>query len=273
MNIEEIAKSIYPMPSFVGWTPSEYDMKYRFNTPRKMKYMNVVKEREEAKLKNVFDKQLAHYNNTFENLKKISNLPPKIATLFEQTIVGQLNYYDSLVQKVKALDEDLKKKYDIVADEDVGKAYSIHYTPYRIINSIYKYYIKKQLNPETHDYDYVVDDRTYSECPALHKVDIKQLYFDAKEFVENNAALLHLVSKKNVLVNCILHIGRIIDNMKTIFEGYPTSCLTDPHWGVGGHFNGILEGNGHRCSFKSFIAGGYKIQCLHIRFKMTELRQ
>mgnify|MGYP003311763948 CR=1 FL=1 len=53
---------------------------------------------------------------------------------------------------------------------------------------------------------------------------------------------------------------------------YPDKCSIDANWGVGGHFNGILESNGIRISFKSFVAGGYNIQRRHIRFKVTKLK-
>lgn len=54
--------------------------------------------------------------------------------------------------------------------------------------------------------------------------------------------------------------------------GVPEKCETEPDWGVGGYFNAVLARGNLRVSFKSFLAGGWNIQRLHIRVRTTLLK-
>lgn len=64
----------------------------------------------------------------------------------------------------------------------------------------------------------------------------------------------------------------IANDLTSKLEGVPEGCETDAHWGVGGYFNAIIFRGEKRVSFKSFLAGGWNIQRLHIRVRATLLK-
>ncbi|MCQ2299979.1 MAG: hypothetical protein MJZ81_07650 [Bacteroidales bacterium] len=64
----------------------------------------------------------------------------------------------------------------------------------------------------------------------------------------------------------------IANDLTFKLEGVPEGCETDAHWGVGGYFNAIIFRGEKRVSFKSFLAGGWNIQRLHIRVRATLLK-
>ena len=74
------------------------------------------------------------------------------------------------------------------------------------------------------------------------------------------------------LVDNIGGRGGIVDKMVQTLGGMPDYCSYDTDWGVGGYYNGIVGRGEKRASFKSFYAGGWNIQRLHIRFRVTLLK-
>lgn len=75
------------------------------------------------------------------------------------------------------------------------------------------------------------------------------------------------------LAKSIVNVAGFADDIALKLGGDPEGCETDPHWGVGGYFNAILIREDRRVSFKSFFAGGWNIQRLHIRVKVSLLKQ
>lgn len=74
------------------------------------------------------------------------------------------------------------------------------------------------------------------------------------------------------LVYCADFCKREADAMKKVLGGIPDGFERLEGWGVGGKFNGIVWRGDKRASFKSFLAGGYNIQRLHMRTKVTLLK-
>lgn len=64
----------------------------------------------------------------------------------------------------------------------------------------------------------------------------------------------------------------LLEGMEAVLGGAPEACERGAQWGVGGYYNGVLVRGTKRVSFKSFYAGGYNIQRLHIRVRYTELK-
>lgn len=69
-----------------------------------------------------------------------------------------------------------------------------------------------------------------------------------------------------------MSMADIANDLTEKLGGVPEGCETDAHWGVGGYFNAIIFRGEKRVSFKSFLAGGWNIQRLHIRAKATLLK-
>lgn len=108
----------------------------------------------------------------------------------------------------------------------------------------------------------------------LDLLDDLDTYYRYKEYITHNKKTATELFK--FLVN---KIDAIKNNIESVLGGIPTGIDTDVDWGVNGMFNGIVyrydvndPSKKIRASFKSFIAGGYNIQCRHIRARVTMLK-
>lgn len=86
-------------------------------------------------------------------------------------------------------------------------------------------------------------------------------------------AAKHFPSSYDAIVGTTNSLSDILDKMEVLLGGMPEWCEREASWGLKGYYNGIIGRGTKRVSMKSFFAGGYNIQRLHIRCRCTPLKE
>lgn len=282
-EIHTYIDSLYPDPIYKEWTPSEYDQKYY--TPKKIAKM---KEKEDAKIKIKFDKDVGVKRHVHKVMDDIAAYPTQIMDLFYSTIVNNIDYLKKCHEKYLAV----KARLEAVCPDARAIARSLSYemkkTTYdwspsgrRISKTKMVVLNDEEWNKFVNDYkgEFVkLDNGEYDWLRPAKQIEnpkefmglVIELY-DAYD--RDELAMAGDDAYANAIIHMANNLSDIIDEIKKCFNGNkPTKCLTDAHWGYKGEFCGILTDDVNKISFKSFSAGGYNIQKYHFRFKITKLK-
>ena len=270
--------SVYPDPVQKYWKPSEYDMKYKYNTTRRMKKLDADKAKEDAKLKLVFDKEVAQKQSVMKTIDEIATYPSEISNLFYGAIFDNINYLK------KCHDEYLEIKHNIekLGQNALAVAQSVQYDMQKY-NTSYSMSGRRMTRKTLH----ILSDEEWTKFADRFMYDYK---YPAKD-IENPKEFMQMVidmrnaydrdelewngedAYRNAIIHMVSNFANIVDEIKKHFNGNkPTKCLTDVNWGYKGEFCGILTDDINKVSFKSFGAGGVNIQRYHFRFKVTKLK-
>jgi len=266
MNLQEITQFIednYQPPVLKTWQPSEYDMKYRYNTPRKLKKLESDKAKEDAKLRIIFDKETESRVKVFRTIIQLDSFPQSISSLFYSTIKWQVEDDKKLKEEFAKLKNELKTKYQ----PEIFS--SLDYYSYNMSKIVYDY--KKKLVELLKHWSFDkrfkewIDTITTDEFAQSIVSDFKY-YSSLKSHVQASPGPIGIIQW-----GCS-RLEDICESIVNVMGGIPTGIETDPHWGIDGNFNGIIFKDEKRASFKSFVAGGWNIQRRHIRFRIILLK-
>lgn len=276
MTLRNITLSQYVLPELKHWTPSEFEMKYHFNTPRKLKTLEKVRAKEDAKLLAKYDSEVLTYNEILSRCDTIDRLPKSIANLFQETVSRRIAQVKKIHEDQIKESEAFKAKYDGVKGSPDCPSYRATISAYSARDYVKIYFLSKR---SYYGSKMTWEDNAIKEYPALANVNKEEYLADANRFFSLRDADICYCRGCSIedaititIRDYVRHLYGIYEEMKAKLGGDPLICECNDGWGIGGHFNGILSRNEKRVSFKSFLAGGYNIQCLHVRFKMTVLK-
>lgn len=288
-STHELINKFYADPILNEWKPSEYDLKYIFPpTPRGQLKLAKRKAKEDAKLKEVFDKEVASKANVHHVVDEIAKYPAEIQKLFFNVFEWKINNLVKCHEEFLKLKDELPKFGEYISKRVYDFRYHLTKTT-TDISSSGRRISRRCLR--------VLDDDDWNKLAATTRGDFREVSEGKWEYeyplknVEDPTALMEFLVKyfeahdrddiaiygDKAYVNAIIHIASmltdILHDIDMHFNGNkPTLCETDAHWGVDGHFNGILSDGNTRASFKSFGAGGWNIVRFHYRFKITKLK-
>lgn len=75
------------------------------------------------------------------------------------------------------------------------------------------------------------------------------------------------------VIETVESLERTLSVIADKLGGLPDYCEAAAEWGAGDYYNGVIGRAGKRFSLKSFLAGGYNIQRLHLRCRCTPLKE
>lgn len=277
--IDSYREQYYKAPVLGKWEAPRYGN----YTPKQLERQ---KAKAEASYKKDFDKATERYDSFMKCCENITTLKAEnLRDFFVKTIRNNVEEAKSMREKVSAAMRDFEKKYNrevAVTIPDANDYRIIEINPFKMAAELFMYnfsspreYRKMTINMvELNE----VDSNNYYRrllntfCPTHEsKMEFAEDYLNYRKSGE----YLYDSSKypSTIFVELVERISNIIDDITKVLGGEPVNCSFDANWGVDGHFNGIVVGsNGKKASFKSFFAGGWNIQKLHIRFKVTLLK-
>ena len=267
----------WKVPELKKWEPREFELSF-YNTPKKL-------ERERAKrdaqyLKE-FERASAKYEAFCKCCDKITGLLVEdLRDFFVESIQRNMEEAQSRRDAAKAKMRMFRDEYDKVFKVSYSDGVEFEVNPFEKAFDIVCH------NFESKDrYRMLPDEVTIKVLPdgdyhrrvlnAFCPTDEEKMRFvmgylayrKCRGAMEDAS-----YSPGSVFFKIVEQIAEIVESIRNVLGGDPDGCSFDADWGVGGHFNGIVERAGKRASFKSFFAGGWNIQRLHIRFKVTPLK-
>ena len=266
----------FPIPSFVEWEPDEWEKEHYYKDLNDKKtYKRYIKQKEKinSEKQKAIDTLTEKKNDIRSKITALDELPCDISNLFYTTIKNMVEDGISIRAKYSEVKASFHQKYkDSFIDKN---SYDKYNTPYDYSDQIRKIIrIEYDLESKTNVAKYDQDKYNYikSNCPYIDNINLIEFKNDADIFYQLEYEARNSFMPMNAIIHGTDKCSTIYSEIKFIFNGNPERCVKDPDWGVGGYFNGVLEGNGIKVSFKSFVAGGYNIQKRHIRFRMTKLK-
>lgn len=271
----------YAEPKLNVWEPSEFDTEYNYNTPRKLKKLESDREKHNAKLKAEYDAEMVKWNAVHKVIDDLAAWPKEVADLFLETVRQTITTLEFRHKKFLEAKDAIDEKYGMplilnakwhlnkLLDHKPGRC-GVSFDAMKRWDKIandYRGEFKKQPDGKV-GYDLPLKNikdpqdllNMFAEYRLAEDLDDVALYGEHAAYMK---AIRSITSK----------ISDIMLEVTKIFGGkIPEKCECGGEWGVDGHFNGILSCGSKRVSFCSFIAGGWNIQRLHCRFKITELK-
>lgn len=267
-NILSFIDKYYPVPVLRTYTPSDYDMEYKFYTPRKLKKLPEYTEKMNQKYKEEYDRELEKRNSVIKVVKEIECMPTSLVNLFYSTLKDQVLNDIKIRNYSKEIEEEFKKMCGITGKEvTIGRDHLYYFS---------KELFSKHVRISTDNgYQLTLKDDSKNllvKYPILVNMDLKEFEI----LYRKNEEYKRKANQSMQPIECLrwgaFKLTEILDQMKRVLGNLPDMCECGAHWGVGGEFNGIIGYNEKRASFKSFLAGGWNIQRLHIRCKITLLK-
>lgn len=277
MNAAEMLTFIEPYfkkPVCKEWKPCEYDMKYRFkNTPAGIRKLNATKAKEDAKLLAEYQKQMCIYNKAVETIEMINLLPSAIRDLFYHTIEWNVTEGNRLREEARNLEKAAREKYGVRKEGD-------YRSPLFSIGEygINRYFKAKYDEVEKKSHWVFVSEDLKKHCErnyvGIEEGEALDVFVeDMSRYIRAKKAAAGFPLAYDAIVYATNKLLEILDVMRKLLDGTPEWVEREASWGVGGHYNGIIGRGNKRVSMKSFLAGGYNIQRLHIRCKCTLLKE
>lgn len=275
--IDGYREQYWKAPVLRKWEPREFELRY-YDTPKKLERERAKRDAEYLK---EFEKANAKYEAFCKCCEKITGLKVEgLRDFFVETIQRRVEESKDMRALAKAKMRMFRDEYDKVFKVSYSDGVEFEVNPFEKAFDIVCH------NFESKDrYRMLPDEVTILDLPednyhrrvlnAFCPTDEEKMRF-ARAYLayRKNRVLLadESHSPSTVFVRMVEQVADIVDSIRNVLGGDPDGCSFDADWGVGGHFNGIVERAGKRASFKSFFAGGWNIQRLHIRFKVTLLK-
>lgn len=297
MDLIDKVKALFPEPEKPeAWRPTEDFMKYTFpngvarTKPQLRKLERITAKRNEERNAE-YSRLHSHWQQLADIADIISHkLPTSLSHFFEAIYDGQSKLHDELVAKKKQLLEELDAKYPSFDDphsysEPKTKLKMSAYYSY-IPNHVIVRKWSNAVNAPNGGYEYTIPGwySTNSSTTLVvvkeaesHGNTLEQIYADCMKVFEDTKLLRQLGSKTQHMEYVLFHLKHVLDMIYATGENrWPKNCMPTSEFdvasfGYGGHFNGLLDYGDFKASFKSFLAGGWNIQRLHVRFRITRL--
>ena len=271
------------LPVKKTWKPSDFDREY-YNTPKKM-------EREAAKrdaeYQREFDRQMRDYNEMKSALEKVCAVQLGLMDFFAESLDGWIRNARARRAALSKKIKDFKAAWDkaipytYIPSNPKDSPYESTVNPYQrrheLLRRCWKcelrngyIFTEKSLNGELDKGDYFCG----QQMDAIGKTDEEKTAF-LKAAIQNDLdeqALRAAVTPQEIFTLTLTRLGEIVDAMVKVLGGMPDGFERGHEWGVGGQYNGIVSRQGKRAKFTSFYAGGWNIQRLHIRYRVTLLK-
>lgn len=266
---------------------SDWEEDY-YKTPKRMEK---ARAKAQVQLDKTFAIEMRHYNDLVAAEEKVFSVPKGLMDFFARSLEGWIEgcrrNRAALTEVVNAFREKWNHEVDYTyhADRPNEKDCTFTVNPadsaYEIVSRWWAWesprysceYTEKALDGHLKDAAEVSHyDR--ERFNGFAPTDAEKEAF-CREYIQRRIAehtLMTTATMKEIFVRTLLRLGEIVDAMKDVLGGLPDGYEHCSNWGVGGHYNGIVSRNGQRAKFTSFYAGGWNIQRLHIRFKVTLLK-
>ena len=264
-------------PVLRKWEPREFELRY-YNTPKKLERERAKRDAEYQK---EFEKANAKYEAFCEKCDKITGLQAEnLRDFFVESIQRNVEEAQSRRDAAKAKMRMFRDEYDKVFKVSYSDGVEFEVNPFEkafdIVCHNFESKDRYRMLPDEVTIKVLPDGDYYRRvlnafCPTDEE---KMRFVMGYLAYRKNRVLLEddSHSPSTVFVRMVEQIAEIVESIRKVLGGEPEGCSFDVDWGVGGHFNGIVERAGKRASFKSFFAGGWNIQRLHIRFRVTPLK-
>ena len=267
-------------PILKVWQPTDFDKKYY--TGKKM-------ERESAKRaeanKRDYDREMAWHERFMHALAKVKGVTPRLLTFFAETMES---YVESNRRKRNEINRQIaaiRSRYDReVPFSYVDSSGMRNCWTFRPMEKRYdltrQFWVGERKNTWTGrieqegHLEFTHGDGYFeSQFDAFAPTEAEKVEFFniMKQYDELRDSLNHIQTPGGVFHDLVERFGEIVKMIEKTLGGPAEDCSYDTDWGYGGHFNGIVTRGTQRASFKSFLAGGWNIQRLHVRFRVTLL--
>jgi len=259
----------YAVPVQKHWQPGDYENKYYTKARIEKTYI-----KENARYLQEFEKQLDVRNKVLDQIRDMSTMPPDITNLFYMTIQYAVNDGIQARENFRRYHDELLGYYPPVPTP--AESYRKDASPVEYMSSIMKC-VKNQWVEAERKYKDVIDPRNLDyyahTCQTLKLINLDEFFERGRKYMELKKWSDDSLGPQDAIIITSNKCADILEMIRKEFNGNPDTCVRSVNWGVGGIFNGVLEGNCKKVSFKSFIAGGWNIQRRHIRFRITELKR
>lgn len=268
------------------WEPQEWELKH-YATPKSL-------ERERAKrnaaYEREYDRAKERYDAFAAKVERACNAQADIARFFADTaerwVEGARMHVAAITARLEAFKHEWDREvaYTYRPTNPADRPHDTTVRPYEKKGEIMRHFWKH----EARRYSVGVD-KTWLDghlevsagewlkqaFDAFAPTDAdKEAFIRAAIKYELDKNELHCVYKPgDVFTDAVERFAEIVDAIERVLGGAPDAfAKEDASWGIGGHFNGIVGRGERRAKFTSFLAGGYNIQRLHIRYRVTELK-
>ncbi len=284
-NFKALVVENLTKPVCEEWTPSKYDMEYKYNTPRKAKKLDADKAKFDAKLRDDFNRKMDTYNGFINMLDEIVELPVALRDMFIDFIVYNVDLAERLHNEYLKVKEEMFIKYGDILDDDCMAVFhkddpsyieqrKVYHSAFSRMTDFIKHgpyvdYCGRKTPFNEEKWNYMVKQHN-----CLANINIEEYEKDSKVFVDAHDADGYNKgeNKEFIIKLCLEKIKGVLADITRVLGGKVEECVMGANWGVGGEFNGIVSKGDKRASFKSFFAGGWNIQRLHIRCRVTLLK-
>ena len=269
-------------PKLKEWVcPDFYRTSYHYTEKRIAK----EKAKNDEQYRKEYEREMAAHQTFLNSIQKILACPDRLAQFFatsmrdftERTRAKREEVKARIAELEKFFDREVKFTYQSPNEPEpwthtIKVSQDRHNLIYRCTRTEGSGKWKKTVLGEREGHDYM-----WAMFDAVCPTDEEKMDFIAKsqELDDLGFALRNNETPSDVffrMVDTIGGRGGIVDKMVQTLGGMPDYCSYDTDWGVGGYYNGIVGRGEKRASFKSFYAGGWNIQRLHIRFRVTLLK-
>lgn len=268
-------------PVLKVWTPTDFDMKYY--TGRKM-------EREAAKRaeqnKREYDREMAYHAGFMRSFETVKSLTPRLFVFFAETtesyVESNRRKRDEIARQIAAIRSRYDREVPFSYVDSSGKRNGWTFRPMeKRYDFTRKFWVGERKNTWTgrieHEghLEFTHGDGYFeSQFDAFAPTEAEKIEFFnlMKRYDELRNSLKSIQTPCEVFHDLVMRFGEIVKMIEKTLGGHAEDCSYDTDWGYGGHFNGIVTRGTQRASFKSFLAGGWNIQRLHVRFRVTLLK-
>ena len=277
---ENLKTAYFHTPVLKTWTPSDYDIKY--NSPKKLEKLK-IKMNEKCNYE--YKEEMRDYNNVCKQIDVIKSVIPELSSFFiitlDKAIKSLLEYKKYYEGKMK----EYKDKYDIniaftytAGDRQLDATVN----PYSKRSEFISHYWKQYPRSKTGDLafpekEYYPQLRRQFDIIADTDEKKREYLKESIDHNENYYKYCNLPTPTIVFIQYIDKFYNIIKDIEKVLGG-PADSVAWTKFGIGDKFNGIVsrtvnsEGTIRSASFKSFLAGGWNIQKLHMRYRVTPLK-
>lgn len=266
-------------PTLKKWEcPDFYRTSYGYSEKKIAK----IAEKENARLRAEYDRAVAANAEFKACIEKILACPSKLAFFFASSTQdfiertrGRRSEIGARIEAIrKTLDRDFTFIYQSQGDAEP------HTYKYNVLQEASQFMwscTKKEKNGGIYLTDRNRDTFRWGMFDAAFPTDEAKREFISMytEYNKLRGVLSNMETPCGVFFRMVGNIGGhggIVDSMVKVLEGMPEDVVFASDWGVGGYYNGVVSRGEKKASFKSFYAGGWNIQRLHIRFRVTLLK-
>ena len=269
------------------WTPDEYAIKH-YSTPKRMEREAAKREAENLRQ---FNREMSEYTRLRNALEKVCSVQLGLMDFFAHTLASWIEsaraHRDALTKKLADFRDVWDREFPYTYDSAyAGSGHhqskvNAFYSRHDILRRCWKcelrngyIYTAKSLEGELNAQERDARGLYYQQFDGFAKTDEEKIAFAkaAIQYELDEHELHAAVTPQEIFARTIVRLAEIVDAMVKTLGGMPDGFERDHKWGIGGMYNGIVSRQGKRAKFTSFYAGGWNIQCLHIRYRVTALK-